>query len=233
MTDDPAKMIGPRTRANALGQEICLALVLTLAYTAIPDWLVQWAWQFISLPPQGWRFADIDYWMNWAARLLELALGLLLALSAPIRSGICLGHIRRHWGKVLLVCALPAAVVLAVYPFLPFRPFAKQLMTVWLISPLAQDLMFIGYLYGRIESAAPSPVHRRIPIRWALVLTAAFFSLHHIVSLGIWPAGFVAFQMLYTFLGLLLVGLSRQWTGSFLYVVAAHMAVNFLAWAIP
>jgi membrane protease YdiL (CAAX protease family) len=51
--------------------------------------------------------------------------------------------------------------------------------------------------------------------------------------LGIWPAGFVAFQMFYTFLLLLLIGLSRQWTGSILYVTAAHTAINLIAWAIP
>ena len=220
----------PMGRNVQLAESICVGAVITLAYISFPSWLLRFVWSFL---PDDISFSSINYWSEWGSGLLEVAFGLLLVLSAPSRSGICIGHIRLHWKKVLLTCGLPVLLTGIVYPFLPYRPFAGQPIMIWLTSPLAQDLVFIGYLYGCFESVAPSYIHRRIRIRWALVLTAVFFSLHHFSGYACWPASFVSFQMLYTFLGLLLIGLSRQWTGSILYAVAAHTGVNLIAWLVP
>ncbi len=65
------------------------------------------------------------------------------------------------------------------------------------------------------------------------MLAALFFSLHHCPGL-LSPSvsvQYIAFQLVYTFLGMLLVGLARQWTGSILYGAVTHMAVNLIAWA--
>jgi membrane protease YdiL (CAAX protease family) len=40
----------------------------------------------------------------------------------------------------------------------------------------------------------------------------------------------VALQVPVTFLGWILAGLARQWTGSILYGTISHMGVNFIAW---
>ena len=117
-----------------------------------------------------------------------------------------------------------------LYPLLPERPFAGATFHMWLTSPWHQDLVFAGYLYGRFEQVAPSYIHPRIRIRWALVLAAVFFSLHHLPNLLLVSGGYMIFQLAYTFLGLLLVGLARQWTGSMLYGAATHMAINLIAW---
>lgn len=231
MNKGPSRDIGAAGRPGiGIAESICLGALITLGYVAIPSWLLRFAWSFL---PDGIQISTINYWSTWAFSVLQLGIGLLLVLSAPVRSGICIGSIRWHWKKVLLVCGVPVALASIIYPFLPFRPFSDQPVTVWLISPVAQDLVFIGYLYGRFEPVAFSYLHRRVPIRWALVLTAGFFSLHHISGYACWPAAFVTFQMLYTFLGLLLIGLSRQWTGSIAYAAATHIAVNLIAWAIP
>ena len=219
--------MGPSSR---LAESICLAIVITLAYVTIPSGLVKFGWRWV---PEGVRFSSINSWSTWAFAGLQLAIGLSLALSAPVRSGLRIGNIRSHWKKVLLVCGLPVAVAGIVYPLLPFRPFADQPITVWILSPLAQDLVFIGYLYGCFEGSAAGFLHKRVRIRWSLVLTAALFSLHHFSGYGYWPAGFVTLQIVYTFVGLLLIGLSRQWTGSILYAAATHTCVNLIAWAIP
>ena len=39
-------------------------------------------------------------------------------------------------------------------------------------------------------------------------------------------------QLLYSAAGLVLVGLSRQWTGSILYATLTHSAVNAVAWTV-
>ena len=43
--------------------------------------------------------------------------------------------------------------------------------------------------------------------------------------------GYVAFQLSYVFVGCVLVGLSRQWTGTIIYATLSHMAVNYIAWS--
>jgi membrane protease YdiL (CAAX protease family) len=102
---------------------------------------------------------------------------------------------------------------------------------MWLVSPLAQDLIFMGWLYGRLDRAFPAYVHEALRIRRAVPLGGAFFAAWHLQNLaGGMSSGFVAFQLAYTATGYVVTGLSRQWTGSMLYATASHSAVNFIAW---
>ena len=167
----------------------------------------------------------------WYRDILTLAFALLLTCGSWKRSGIRFGAIKQHWRGVLLVCGIPIVLTALIYPFLPERPFSNMPILMWLTSPWHQDLVFSGYLYGRFEQLVPSYVHRKVRIRWALVLAALFFSLHHLPNFFSLSAGYVTFQLVYTFLGMILAGLSRQWTGSMVYVALTHMAVNCIAWA--
>jgi len=132
---------------------------------------------------------------------------------------------------VLLVCGAPILLTALVYPNLAERPFAGASWSLWAISPVAQDLVFIGLLYGFLDTAFPGDVLPRIPLRRALVLTALFFALWHVPNLSSgMSAGYVAFQLGYAAVGVIVVGLSRQWTGSILYGTLTHTAINAIAW---
>ena len=206
-------------------EQFCLAGLITGAFLAVPMELCRITWRLF---PESMQTQSL---LNWYYYLLALAFGLILTMGSWKRSGICLGKIRHHWWKVLLVCGLPVLLTAIIYPRLPERPFAGAPMGMWLISPLAQDLVFLGYLYGRFERSLSGVVHRRLPIRWVLVVVAIYFALYHLPNLLAMSLGYVVFQLCYTFLGSLLVGLSRQWTGSIIYVTLTHMAVNYITWA--
>ena len=90
---------------------------------------------------------------------------------------------------------------------------------MWLISPAAQDLVFVGFLYGRFEKLFPTDVHARLPIRWALVITALYFAAWHLPNFGAMNPWYVLFQLVYVIFGCIVMGLSRQWTGSVIYCV--------------
>ena len=75
----------------------------------------------------------------------------------------------------------------------------------------------------------PSALVFHLLLTW--ILAALFFSMWHLVNLGRVPAPYLLFQLAYTFAGGVITGLARQWTGSVLYTTAAHMAVNWIAWA--
>lgn len=204
-------------------ESLVLALIAAIGATTLTRWapFVQaWSSNVLGLKAVPWDvYRDV----------LFLGFGLLLAGSAPRRSGLQIGTVRAEWRRVLLVNAVPPAFVALVYPFLPVRPFAGASFTMWLVSPLAQTLFFAGFLYGRLEPAFPGYVHPRCRIRWALVVMAAFFALAHVPNFVRMPAGFVLFQLFCTGVLYLIPALSRQWTGSILYVALCHSAVNFVA----
>jgi membrane protease YdiL (CAAX protease family) len=202
---------------------LVLAAVLTAASHTVPDSLFVASWPRV---PDFLRALGMEnYWY-----LLTLLFGLALALTAPRRSGLRLGELRPHLRGVVLACGMPAALVAIIYPLLPVRPFVGSPVGLWLISPLAQDLLFIGYVYGRFETLFPDFVHPRIRVRWALVISALFFSAWHLPNFSTITSGFVLFQLCYTFAIFVTAGLSRQWTGSMLYFTLCHMAINFVAW---
>ena len=166
------------------------------------------------------RFAD----------LVLILMGLALTLPAPRASGLCVGRIREHWRKVLLLTAGPVAVTAVVYPLLPERPFANSDLSIWLTSPLAQDLFFGGVIYRLLRPHFAGRVRPWLPVEWVLPVGGLFFAAWHLQNLAYFSAEYVAFQLVYTWAGYTVVGLTRQWTGSLLYVTLAHMAGNFVVW---
>lgn len=166
----------------------------------------------------------------WYTDLLLLAFGLALALSSRERSGLRMGTIRERWRPVLLVCGGAVLATALVYPLLPTRPWGKAPVTMWLVSPLAQDLVFIGYLYGRLRRAFPGQVRAPLPVDHALFITLAFFGLWHLQNVGSLPLAYLLFQLFYTSGLAIIPALSRQWTGSVWYAVLCHSAINFIAW---
>jgi membrane protease YdiL (CAAX protease family) len=160
--------------------------------------------------------------------LVLLAFGLALTLPGRKRNGLRIGSIRPNWLRVLVVCAIPIIVTAIVYPRLPVQPFRGGRIEMWLISPIAQDLVFQGFLLGRLERSYPP--RGRLRFGKALMLGALFFSAWHLQNFtSPMPTGFVAFQLAYTAAGFMLTGMSRLWTGSILYATLSHSAVNFIA----
>lgn len=213
----------PPVALPSRGEALALALVLTAAAITAPSW-----WGHDTLRSYLGDVISPDYWGS----LVLLSLGGVLALPAPHSCGLTLGTLRPHWLRVLGVCVGPVILTACVYPFLPERPFRGASPDMWLLSPLAQDLLFLGVIYKYLEPHFGAYVHPLLPIRWCLPVGGLFFALYHVpnVLYGM-SGGYVAFQCLYTWLGYTVVGLSRQWTDSILYATAAHMAGNWVAWA--
>lgn len=214
-----------RARLSALQrEELTLALVLTITISLFPRWRPfeqAWVQNFAGLKSLSWE---------WYVSILFVAAGLLLTLPARQRSGLRVGRIREHWRGVLLVCGGAVLATAIVYPQLSVRPFGDQSAVMWTLSPIGQQLIFLGYLYGRLEQSFPGHVHPRVPLARALLLTVCFFALWHLPNFFAMPVGYVLFQLFYTGVLAIVPGLSRQWTGSIYYALLTHAAVNFIAW---
>lgn len=175
-----------------------------------------------------------DHWLNEPrfADLVVIAVGLILTLPDPRGSGLCIGRIREHWKKVAFVIGGPLLLTAIVYPQLPDRPFRGADLSMWLTSPLAQDLFFGGVIYRILRPHFSSRVVSWLPFEWALPVGGLFFAAWHLQNLAYFPLWYVFFQLLYTWAAYTFVGLTRQWTGSLLYVTSAHMLGNFIVWYV-
>ncbi len=205
-------------------EELVLALVLTITISLLPRWRVfeqAWVQDFASLKSLSWE---------WYVNILFVAVGLLLTLPTWHRSGLRVGSIREHWPAVLLVCGGSVLATALIYPQLQVRPWANASTTMWTLSPLGQQLLFFGYLYGRLEQSFPGNLHPRIPLARALLLTVGLFALWHTPNFFSLPSAYVLFQLFYTSVLAIIPGLSRQWTGSIYYALLTHSGVNFIAW---
>lgn len=214
---------GAASNSESKHETLLLALVLVTAFHAIPYWL------FWFLPAQQ-LYERLG--ANGYATLYDGVSGvvpLLLCLGAPSRCGFRLGTWRGHTLQVLGICALPVLLTAIVYPFTS-RPFSGGRIGIWLVSPAAQDLLFTGYLYGMLNRVFAGPIHTRLPVHQAVVLTAVFFALWHVPNFGGMSASYVSFQLLYTLIGGAWLLLARQLTGSLLPGLATHMACNLIAW---
>ena len=204
-------------------ESLLLAIVLVAAFHAIPAWLLR----FLPARAIYDRLGANGFGTLFDG--ISAVMPLLLCLGARVRSGLTPGRWKGQTLKLLGICALPVALTAAVYP-LTSRPFSGQRVGVWLVSPLAQDLLFAGYLYGLFEATFAGDVHPRFRIRRALFVTAAFFALWHVPNFDDMAASYVTFQLLYTSVGAAWMLLARQLTGSIIPGVATHMACNFIAW---
>lgn len=208
-----------------LGKRDCLllAVVLVAAFHAVP-W---WAFTFVPAQAIYDRLGEHGY-----ATLYDAITGvmpLLLCLGSPHRSGLTLGRWKGHRLKVVGICMLPVLLTAIVYPFTS-RPFSGGRIGSWLVSPLAQDLLFAGYLYGLFDCTFPGRAHPKRRVKQAVFVTAAFFALWHVPNFWDMSSGYVAFQLLYTAVGGAWMLLARQLTGSIIPGVMTHMTCNFISW---
>jgi len=214
----------PLTRAEALS----LATALTILAIVLP-------WSTLVLELYTQFFNKVPWLEGHQSRFADLYLilvGLMLTLPVPRESGLRIGNIREHWKGVLLLTAGPVLLCALVYPRLPEQPFRNSDVSIWLTSPLAQDLMFGGVIYRILRPHFSSYIHPRVKMEWVLPVGGLFFAGWHAQNFVSFSREYVLFQMLYTWAAFTFVGLTRQWTGSILYVNLAHMAGNFVPWYV-
>ncbi|HKQ50689.1 MAG TPA: CPBP family intramembrane glutamic endopeptidase [Phycisphaerae bacterium] len=205
-------------------ETLALALALTASWHAIPSWLLG-----SYLPARSWydRWGIEGY--SAIRDCIASVMPLLLCFSTPVRSGLVIGQWKGCSIRVLVICLVPIILTAIVYP-LTSAPFKGQPHSMWTISPLAQDALFTGYLYGLISERFSGKIRIGLSVPIAVFITAAFFSLWHVPNFQGIGAAYVAFQLIYVFIGGAWTLMARVMTGSMIPGVLVHMAVNFIAW---
>lgn len=161
-----------------------------------------------------------------------LIFGVLLVASHPKRSGLTLGS-RENVSKSLAVCAVIIGGTLAYRFAIEGTAFADWTggWSIWAISPIAQELVFSGFILGLLHEHFPRWWHRSLPITTGVVVTTLLFGFWHFIPDFVYlqeDVGYVAFRLAYTMGPWLLYAMTRIWTGSIIYAIAMHIAVNFI-----
>ncbi len=90
----------------------------------------------------------------------------------------------------------------------------------FLITPIVEELIFRGFIYGRLAKFTKySPV----------IMTSILFALHHLQYTGYIPTPFAIFQIIYTFFLGLFLGKMREKSGSIYPGLLCHILINFVA----
>ncbi|MEI6231791.1 MAG: CPBP family intramembrane glutamic endopeptidase [Planctomycetota bacterium] len=213
-----------------------LLLVVTLAAFNTP--LLELLRAELPVEQQtGWN-ASTDLWVNVAFLIEALVLCAITWKSSGLRIGDPKKW-KRYAIPIAFVWIMPPLLVLSLYRLLTYTPFHNYRWPIgwWLVGSIAQELLFGGFIYGRMVKLFGQPQDGiKGAFSAAVLITAFLYSLNHWPNIqttehGMSPS-FVQFQFLYTFVGCAWMLSIRRWTDCVWPAVLGHVLVNWLATVI-
>ncbi len=213
------------SRARERTYKVALALVITFGLAALP---IYWVTRLIGF--------DRLVGPRNAYGYMLLLVGIGLTCYNPDTFGVTLGRHRRAWwlyaiGFGFLVIYVPAFKLLD--PFYQPRPGWIGLFT---IGPLAEELIFRGFLFAVLVDLAGDRYSPRKLLTAPVVWNGILFGLWHLGPLykaaiegttgDLWQ---VPVRVVVTGVGGLYLAALREKTGSILGPTLLHMLFNLLA----
>ncbi len=206
---------------------IILAVLITAGFAAIPPYAS--AMFRRSLSPIRNLWVDLHVGEPAVQASIGLVVASLLVTAAPLRSGLIVPRLQNVWPRVIGTCVGCVAGGL----FIAYQTHTLELRSIdhdhwlWLVGPIGEDLVIAGFLFGKFDSLWPGPLFRWLPVRRTVVLTAVFFALYHALNFQSMNSTRLYTQSAVVFLIAAAVCLTRQWTGSILFVMLTHVAFAF------
>jgi membrane protease YdiL (CAAX protease family) len=93
--------------------------------------------------------------------------------------------------------------------------------------PLTEELLFRGYILGKIKTEFGGFVNMKIGLSWAVIGSALLFGIWHVPN--IWAAFSLSMgilQVLFSIVGGLIFGILREKTGTIYVSVLLHIITN-------
>jgi hypothetical protein len=170
-----------------------------------------------------------------ALSLLKLIFAFLLCLFTFQSSGLTFGGKagwRRHWLAVFFFFVLPLVLCAILYPLLGGKPAPGhgKLLAFWLVTPVAEQLLFSGFIYGQMQAVFGKPSQAVAgAFSAAPIVTAFLFALYF------WPelrnaneSGSALLHMILAFIYSAWILNLRRWTASVWLCVLNHVLMNVL-----
>ena len=193
-------------------QYLLLFLILTIALTN---------YQFARLIQRVILFLFPSFSYTWSLSLPWILVGIVLSVWTLPSSGlkILLSRIKKNWLHLLAYSLIVCSGLGLFYIFGITKYFhsVKNPFIFFIITPVAEELIFRGWIYGQLEKIKISPI----------LGSSILFGLHHLQYFRYIPTPFAIFQVVYTFILGLLLGKMRGKSGSVYLSIAMHILINW------
>ncbi len=216
------------SRARERSYRVVLALLVTFGLATLP---IYWVTRLIG-------FDGLVGPRNAHGYMLLLA-GIALTCYNPGAFGVRLGRWRDHarvWWLYAIGFVFLGGYVLVVRLVDPFYQPRPGWIGLFTIGPLAEELIFRGFLFAVLVDLAGSRYNPKRLLTRPVVWNAMLFGLWHLgplyraaiegTPLDVWQ---VLFRVVWTGVGGLYLAALREKTGSILGPTLLHMLYNLLA----
>lgn len=178
-------------------------------------------YQLAKLVQRFWLGIYPDFSYMWAIVIPWVSIGLLLLSHDIVGCGLVWNNNKAtsNW-KTLACCFGLLALGIVIFVLLGINKYfhgVKSPVIFFLFTPIAEELIFRGWVYRQIEKWW----------KWPVVISALFFGLHHLQYFGYHLTNFAIFQVAYTFVLGLFLGKIRKDSGSIYLPLLAHILLNW------
>lgn len=178
-------------------------------------------YQIAKLVQRVWLGMWPEFSYIWAIVIPWVGIGLFLSLQDARGCGLVWNNkkIVANWKVLfgyfgLLILGMALFVTFGVTKY--FHGL-KSPVTFFLFTPIAEELIFRGWIYRQIEKWW----------KWPVIISALLFGLHHLQYFGYHFTNFAIFQIAYTFILGLFFGKMRKDSGSIYLPLLAHILLNW------
>lgn len=178
-------------------------------------------YQIAKLVQLFWLGVYPDFSYMWSIVIPWIGIGLLLSSRDIGGYGLIWRNKRSlsNW-KMLAAYFGFLAVGMAIFVIFGVTKYfhgVKSPITFYLFTPIAEELIFRGWVYRQMEKWW----------KWPVIASAVMFGLHHLQYFGYQLTSFAIFQIGYTFILGLFLGRMRKDSGSIYLPLLAHIALNW------
>ena len=131
-------------------------------------------------------------------------------------SGISM-HRKLDRGLVFMATLICASNLLFLWA--SNNPWRQVAITYTLIVPLTEELLFRGYIPGKLKTEFAGFVNKEIGLSWAVIVSAILYGIWHVSNMRF-------FQVFFTIMGGLFFGVLREKTGTIYASVLLHIITN-------
>ncbi len=208
-------------RVSTPSRVAAVLVVVSITFHWVPSYWVH------TLRPILTPLSQYGYYVSM------VGLGILLTVWSPLASGLRLAETRKRWRTVAVFTVGMVGTATGVMLFLK-TPFYQQSAAMYLTVPLYEELLFRGFLFAVIVAAFPASFRAgRIQVSVATLVTGVAFGLWHLGGVRLPEDGFFWFQVFYTTVAGMMLGYSRDRTGSLWSGFVIHFVVNWWAVCVP
>jgi membrane protease YdiL (CAAX protease family) len=162
-----------------------------------------------------------------ASLILRSVVLLTVAPFVYVKRSISGISMHRKLDRGLIFMATLICVSNLLFLWASNNPWRQVATTYTLIVPLTEELLFRGYILGKLKTEFGGFVNMKIGLSWAVIGSALLFGIWHVPNIwtGFSPSTGIL-QVFFTIVGGLIFGVLREKTGTIYASVLLHMITN-------